>query len=70
MGLIDNNVCEWNLLNYRIQIRHEDFKRSDHDIELVQLGFLSDCALVSHISEVPFPVPDLFSTFSTIGVIV
>ena len=70
MGLIHNNVSEWNLLNYWIQIRHEDFERSNHDIEFVQLRFLSDCAFISHISEVPLPVPDLFSALSTIGVIV
>ena len=70
MSLVDNNIGEGDLLKDRIQVRHEHLKWCDHDIELVQLWFLGDRALVGDISEVPFPVPYLFSAFSTIGVIV
>jgi hypothetical protein len=58
------------LLYNRVQVRHEHLERSYHDVELVQLRFLSDSSLVGDISEVPFPISDLFSAFSAIRIIV
>ena len=70
MGFINNDIGKWYLLYNRVQVRHENLERSYHYVELVQLGFLSDSSLVGHISEVPFPISDLFSAFSTIRIIV
>jgi hypothetical protein len=70
MGFINNDIGKRYLLYNRVEVRHEHLERSYHYVELVQLRFLSDSSLVGHISEVPFPISNLFSSFSTIRVIV